>query len=90
MISMMTTAHDALWFGDPNDQAAFRHAAIAKAAYFRAQERGFAPGHELEDWLAAEREVYALPAHGGWASHPAMPPTTGRRAASRPKGARRT
>jgi hypothetical protein len=30
---------------------------IAKRAYFKAEARGFAPGHELEDWLAAEREV---------------------------------
>lgn len=30
---------------------------IAIAAYLRAQERGFQPGHELEDWVAAEREV---------------------------------
>jgi hypothetical protein len=34
-----------------------RHASIAEAAYFRSQHRGFAPGHELEDWLAAEEEV---------------------------------
>jgi len=34
-----------------------RHASIAEAAYFRAERRGFAPGHELEDWLAAEDEV---------------------------------
>jgi len=34
-----------------------RHASIAEAAYFRAERRGFAPGHELEDWLAAENEV---------------------------------
>ncbi len=34
-----------------------RHASIAEAAYFRAEHRGFAPGHELEDWLAAEEEV---------------------------------
>ncbi len=34
-----------------------RHASIAEAAYFRAELRGFAPGHELEDWLAAEEEV---------------------------------
>ena len=32
----------------------------AERAYFRAERRGFAPGHELEDWLAAEREVEAL------------------------------
>jgi hypothetical protein len=30
---------------------------IAKAAYFRAERRGFKAGHELEDWLAAEVEV---------------------------------
>jgi hypothetical protein len=29
---------------------------IAVAAYFRAEKRGFAPGGELEDWLAAETE----------------------------------
>lgn len=32
-------------------------AMIAEAAYFRAEKRGFAPGHELEDWLAAEAEI---------------------------------
>lgn len=31
-------------FSDP------RHTAIAEAAYSRAERRGFAPGHELEDW----------------------------------------
>ncbi len=35
-------------------------AAIAERAYFKALDRGFAPGHELEDWLAAERELSAL------------------------------
>jgi Protein of unknown function (DUF2934) len=33
------------------------HAAIGEAAYFRAESRNFAPGHELEDWLAAEKEI---------------------------------
>lgn len=32
---------------------------IAQAAYFRAEKRGFAPGGELDDWLAAEAEVTA-------------------------------
>lgn len=31
---------------------------IAIAAYFKAEARGFEPGYELEDWLAAEREVH--------------------------------
>jgi len=30
---------------------------IAKAAYFRAERRSFAPGSELEDWIAAEAEI---------------------------------
>jgi hypothetical protein len=29
------------------------------AAYFRAERRGFVPGYETEDWLAAEAEVAA-------------------------------
>jgi hypothetical protein len=32
-----------------------RHEAIARAAYFLAEARGFEHGRELEDWLAAER-----------------------------------
>jgi DUF2934 family protein len=30
---------------------------IAASAYYKAQARGFVPGHELEDWLAAEAEI---------------------------------
>lgn len=30
---------------------------ISDAAYFRAKQRGFAPGYELEDWIQAEAEV---------------------------------
>jgi Protein of unknown function (DUF2934) len=37
-----------------------RHALIAEAAYLRAERRGFVPGQETEDWLAAEAEVEAL------------------------------
>jgi hypothetical protein len=36
-----------------------RHDAIADAAYQRAERRGFEPGHALDDWLAAEKEVDA-------------------------------
>ncbi|HYG54599.1 MAG TPA: DUF2934 domain-containing protein [Burkholderiales bacterium] len=32
---------------------------IAKEAYYRAEKRGFAPGHEDEDWRQAEAEVRA-------------------------------
>jgi Protein of unknown function (DUF2934) len=30
---------------------------IAEAAYYIAERRGFEPGYEFEDWLAAEAEV---------------------------------
>lgn len=33
---------------------------IAEAAYYRAERRGFQPGLEAEDWLAAEAEIQAL------------------------------
>ena len=33
-----------------------RHRQISEAAYFRAQQRGFAPGQELEDWVIAETQ----------------------------------
>ena len=39
------------------DLSSSREALIATAAYYRAQRRGFQPGHELQDWLAAEREI---------------------------------
>jgi len=37
-----------------------RQTLIARAAYFRAEKRGFAPGGELQDWLEAEAEVLRL------------------------------
>jgi Protein of unknown function (DUF2934) len=40
--------------------AGTRRAMIEQAAYLRAERRGFAPGSEVEDWLAAEAEVDAL------------------------------
>jgi hypothetical protein len=30
---------------------------IATAAYYLAERRNFAPGHELEDWLEAEQQI---------------------------------
>lgn len=30
---------------------------ITVAAYFLAEQRGFGPNHELDDWLAAERSL---------------------------------
>lgn len=42
---------------DRSGADAARHARIAVAAYYRAQQRGFCPGNELDDWLAAEAEI---------------------------------
>jgi DUF2934 family protein len=39
-----------------------REMLIARAAYFRAEKRGFAPGGELQDWVEAEEEVLRLTA----------------------------
>lgn len=41
----------------PPLSADLRRELIAAEAYFRAERRGFAPGHELEDWVAAEAVV---------------------------------
>jgi hypothetical protein len=32
-------------------------AMIAELAYFKAEQRGFAPGYEVSDWLEAEQEL---------------------------------
>ena len=37
-----------------------REERVRVAAYFRAERRGFVPGYEIEDWLAAEAEVSAV------------------------------
>ena len=33
---------------------------IAEAAYYKAEQRGFIPGFEEQDWLDAENEVLAM------------------------------
>jgi hypothetical protein len=37
-----------------------REARIAELAYQNAEKRGFTPGFELDDWLAAERVIDGL------------------------------
>ena len=37
-----------------------RYKSIQAAAYLRAEKRGFASGHALEDWVAAEMEIDAM------------------------------
>jgi hypothetical protein len=53
--SRATESHTAI--NETPRPTADRYASIAQAAYFRSQHRGFKPGHEMEDWLAAEAEV---------------------------------
>jgi hypothetical protein len=42
--------HDAI---DPD----LRHRMISEAAYYHFQQRGYAEGSELDDWLQAEAEI---------------------------------
>ena len=39
------------------DGAETRHGRTSQAAYRLAQQRGFTPGKELDDWLTAERDI---------------------------------
>ncbi len=45
-------------------EAQSREQKLTETAYFRAQQRNFESGRELQDWLAAELEIDSLgPAH---------------------------
>jgi hypothetical protein len=37
-----------------------RYKMIAETAYYLAQKRNFAPGHEVQDWISAEKQVDAI------------------------------
>ena len=52
-----------------------RQSLVRMAAFLRAERRGFAPGYEIEDWLAAEAEVSAR--------YKVEPATTPRKTATR-------
>lgn len=54
-----TGAHRAT-FMDPERRTAM----ISEAAYYFAESRGFEPGHELDDWLAAQEQIDAALAIG--------------------------
>ncbi|MBT8124729.1 MAG: DUF2934 domain-containing protein [Gammaproteobacteria bacterium] len=36
------------------------HEMISQAAYYKAEQRGFIPGFEEEDWLEAENEILSM------------------------------
>ena len=50
--------HESLvdYSGDPDLLNKFREM-VAVNAYYRAEKRGFEPGHEMDDWYEAEREI---------------------------------
>jgi len=37
-----------------------RESMIRLYAFYLAEHRGFAPGHEIDDWLTAERELQTI------------------------------
>lgn len=49
-----------------------REAMIRDAAYYHYAKRGYAPGHDLDDWLAAETEIERIAPEP-----PESPPDTG-------------
>jgi len=57
----MAVCKNALVFYGPRDPLdrlwGERERWIQEVAYHKASKRHFAPGHELDDWLEAEREV---------------------------------
>jgi hypothetical protein len=48
---------------EAKDRTADHQARIAATAYFIAEKRGFEPGHDSDDWLAAEAEVARAEQH---------------------------
>jgi hypothetical protein len=51
------------WTQTPHGRAAaLRRDRIAVAAFYLSETRGFAPGHEAEDWLLAQTQVDAIDA----------------------------
>jgi len=43
-----------------------RQIMICEAAYYIAEHRGFEPGHDVDDWLAAEQQIDAALTSPGW------------------------
>lgn len=49
----------------PDVSSEARQRMIREAAYYRYMKRGYEPGHDVEDWLAAEAEIeQATPEYG--------------------------
>ena len=54
---ILSTSPGAVGSDEVGVDPAERERRIAEAAYRRAEQRGFEPGAELDDWLCAERDI---------------------------------
>lgn len=54
-----------------------RERMIREAAYYHFIKRGYAPGHDLDDWLAAEAEIERAASADPAAGSAEFPPETG-------------
>jgi hypothetical protein len=54
----METEHESLYvtYSGGVDLDEFREM-VAVNAYYRAEKRGFEPGHEMDDWFEAEQKI---------------------------------
>ncbi len=52
----MTTSHSPNTNIESIDPVEFSEM-VAERAYYKAEQRGFVAGHEIEDWLEAEQEL---------------------------------
>jgi len=56
-VRMRASVDPSPFSGVRTEQAnAARHEAVTRRAFQLAKERNFEPGHELDDWIRAERE----------------------------------
>jgi hypothetical protein len=58
--SLTDDSTDSTAVGFVTSSPAHRERAVEEIAYLLAEKRGFVPGFELDDWLAAEKEVDAI------------------------------
>ena len=73
------------------DEASQRWRCTALAAFYRAEARGFAPGGELDDWLAAEQalnETSDAPSNAVSAAEPAPVPAQSKASARKREAAK--
>jgi hypothetical protein len=58
-VTEVLDVHESMPNGPTTVDPKFRHEMIATTAYDRAEQRGFEPGHEVNDWCAAAAAVDA-------------------------------